>query len=181
MASFQNNQISIIGNHKTVQKTNLERKYKISNQAALHLLCQHGKKIKYLQQWCSAEIWIPHTEDWKFDDHIERDVIIRGTTEEDVENTEKSLERLIKNMTGENMQRVILFQVVEFQGVIFTRLEYDQTVKSALTRASHIFMWKYPDSPGIQVQFLCSKAPPTHGFFHYVCLVCLSKKNSRTI
>ena len=83
-------------------------------------------------------------------------------------------------MTGENMQRVILFQVVEFQGVIFTRLEYDQTVKSALTRASHIFMWKYPDSPGIQVQFLCSKAPPTHGFFHYVCLVCLSK-NSRTI
>ena len=91
---------------------------------------------------------IPHTEDWKFDDHIERDVIIRGTTEEDVENTEKSLERIIKNMTGENMQRVILFQVAEFQGVIFTRLEYDQTVKSALTRASHIFMWKYPDSPG---------------------------------
>ena len=90
MASFQNNQISIIGQNKTVQKTNLERKYKISNQAALHLLCQHGKKIKYLQQWCSAEIWIPHTEDWKFDDHIERDVIIRGTTEEDVENTETS-------------------------------------------------------------------------------------------
>ena len=141
------NETCLISNTKTLQERHFERIYRIPNSVALHLLCQKGKNLKYLKSFCKpAKIWIPHTDDWKFDININRDIMIKGNSKEEVDNAEKIINTFIRNKTGQIMVQIQFSGSPRVQAEILTDLKLDDNFKNALRHAKQIIQWKFPET-----------------------------------